>query len=250
MIDLNQNNFKIVPQGGNTGLVGGQIPMGEVLISLTKMKKIREVSKINNSMIVEAGATLQEVHNAANIFDRHFPLFLSSQGSCTIGGNLSTNAGGNHVLKYGTTRDLVFGVEAVLANGDVYNGLTNLKKDNTGYDLSKLIAGSFGTLVALTEITLKVLPKKESSNTIAIYIDKHDEIFDLLIKLSGSSSEISGAVYIPNKSNDEDFLNKKNCVLKLNDIKSNTSFLAFRVEGDKISIKEKIKNLSELIKLI
>ena len=169
-----QNNFKIVPQGGNTGLVGGQIPMGEVLISLTKMKKIREVSKINNSMIVEAGATLQEVHNAANIFDRQFPLFLSSQGSCTIGGNLSTNAGGNHVLKYGTTRDLVFGVEAVLANGDVYNGLTNLKKDNTGYDLSNLFIGAEGTLGIITAASLKLfeMPKNTQRALIAVQSPK------------------------------------------------------------------------------
>jgi FAD/FMN-containing dehydrogenase len=169
-----QNNCKIVPQGGNTGLVGGQIPMGEVLISLTKMKKIRKVSKVNNSMIVEAGATLQEVHNAANDYDKRFPLFLSSQGSCTIGGNLSTNAGGNHVLKYGTTRDLVFGVEAVLANGDIYNGLTNLRKDNTGYDLSNLFIGAEGTLGIITAASLKLfnIPKYTQRALIAVQSPK------------------------------------------------------------------------------
>jgi FAD/FMN-containing dehydrogenase len=169
-----QNAFKIVPQGGNTGLVGGQIPMGEVLISLTKMNRIREVSKVNSSIIVEAGATLQEVHNAANNINKQFPLFLSSQGSCTIGGNLSTNAGGNHVLKYGTTRDLVFGVEAVLANGDIYNGLTNLRKDNTGYDLSNLFIGAEGTLGIITAASLKLfeLPKHTQRALIALQSPK------------------------------------------------------------------------------
>ena len=117
------HELKIVPQGGNTGLVGGQTPQGEVLLSLKKMTAIRDVKPFNNAMVVEAGATLQSVHEAADAIDRKFPLFLASQGSCTIGGNLSTNAGGNHVLKYGTTKDLVFGVEAVLASGEIYNCL-------------------------------------------------------------------------------------------------------------------------------
>ena len=167
----------------------------------------------------------------------------------TIAGYLSCNYAGSRRFKVGSVRDHVLGFKGVNGKGDIIKSGGTVVKNVTGYDLSKLIAGSFGTLVALTEITLKVLPKKESSNTIAIYIDKHDEIFDLLIKLSGSSSEISGAVYIPNKSKDEDFLNKKNSVLKFNDLKSDTSFLAFRVEGDKISIKEKIKNLSEELEL-
>ena len=167
----------------------------------------------------------------------------------TIAGYLSCNYAGSRRFKVGSARDHILGFKGVNGKGDIIKSGGTVVKNVTGYDLSKLIAGSFGTLVALTEITLKVLPKKESSNTIAIYIDKHDEIFDLLIKLSGSSSEISGAVYIPNKSKDEDFLNKKNSVLKFNDLKSNTSFLAFRVEGDKISIKEKIKNLSEELEL-
>jgi glycolate oxidase FAD binding subunit len=167
----------------------------------------------------------------------------------TIAGYLSCNYAGSRRFKVGSARDHILGFKGVNGKGDIIKSGGTVVKNVTGYDLSKLIAGSFGTLVALTEITLKVLPKKESSNTIAIYIDKHDEIFDLLIKLSGSSSEISGAVYIPNKSKDEDFLNKKNSVLKFNDLKSDTSFLAFRVEGDKISIKEKIKNLSEELEL-
>ncbi len=153
------HGLKIVPQGGNTGLVGGQTPQGEVLLSLKKMTTIRDVDATNNAMIVEAGATLQSVHDAADKVGRKFPLFLASQGSCTIGGNLSTNAGGNHVLKYGTTKDLVFGVEAVLASGEIYNGLTSLRKDNTGYDLSRLFLGAEGTLGIITAASLKLFPK-------------------------------------------------------------------------------------------
>ena len=153
------HGLKIVPQGGNTGLVGGQTPQGEVLLSLKKMTAIRDVDAVNNAMIVEAGATLQSVHDAADKANRKFPLFLASQGSCTIGGNLSTNAGGNHVLKYGTTKDLVFGVEAVLASGEIYNGLTSLRKDNTGYDLSRLFLGAEGTLGIITAASLKLFPK-------------------------------------------------------------------------------------------
>ena len=154
-----QHNIKIVPQGGNTGLVGGQTPMGEVLLSTRNMSAIRQRNSVNNSMIVETGATLQSIHDAAEAIDRKFPLFLASQGSCTIGGNLSTNAGGNHVLKYGTTKDLVFGVEAVLADGSIFNGLTSLRKDNTGYDLNRLFLGAEGTLGIITAASLKLFPK-------------------------------------------------------------------------------------------
>lgn len=153
--------LKIVPQGGNTGLVGGQTPMGEVLLSLKKMTKLRAVNPTNNSLIIEAGATLQSVQEAADAAGRKFPLSLASQGSCTVGGVISTNAGGVHVLKYGTTKDLVFGVEAVLADGSVFNGLTDLRKDNTGYDLNRLFLGAEGTLGIITAASLKLFPKPE-----------------------------------------------------------------------------------------
>lgn len=154
-----EHKMPIMPQGGNTGLVGGNTPQGEVLISLKKMTTIREVNPTANAMIVEAGATLQSVLDAADAADRKFPLTLSSQGSCSVGGVLSTNAGGNHVLKYGTTKELVFGVEAVLADGSIFNGLTSLRKDNTGYDLSRLFLGAEGTLGIITAASLKLFPK-------------------------------------------------------------------------------------------
>ena len=175
-----EHNIKIVPQGGNTGLVGGQTPMGEVLLSTRKLTKIRDINTINNAMIVEAGASLQSIHEAADKAQRKFPLFLASQGSCTIGGNLSTNAGGNHVLKYGTTKDLVFGVEAVLPNGDIYNGLTSLRKDNTGYDLSRLFLGAEGTLGIITAASLKLYPKAGHTQRVIIGVDNPEKAMLLL----------------------------------------------------------------------
>lgn len=153
------HDLKLMPQGGNTGLVGGQTPKGEVLISTKRMSAVRDINTVTNAMTVEAGCTLLSVQQAANAANRKFPLSLASEGSCTIGGNLSTNAGGVHVLKYGTTKDLVFGVEAVLPNGDIYNGLSSLRKDNTGYDLSRLFLGAEGTLGLITAASLKLFPK-------------------------------------------------------------------------------------------
>lgn len=154
-----ERNIKIVPQGGNTGLVGGQTPKGEVLISTKRMTTVRDLNPVTNAITVEAGCTLLSVQEAASAAHRKFPLSLASEGTCTIGGNLSTNAGGVHVLKYGTTKDIVFGVEAVLPNGDVYSGLTSLRKDNTGYDLSRLFLGAEGTLGLITAASLKLFQK-------------------------------------------------------------------------------------------
>jgi len=191
-----EHNIKIVPQGGNTGLVGGQTPMGEVLLSTRKMTKLREINAVNNAMIVEAGATLQSIHEAAESIDRKFPLFLASQGSCTIGGNLSTNAGGNHVLKYGTTKDLVFGVEAVLPNGDIYNGLTSLRKDNTGYDLSRLFLGAEGTLGIITAASLKLFPKPGHIQRVMVGMDSPAKAMALL-ELSRTSEALAMFEVIP-----------------------------------------------------
>lgn len=153
------NGLKIVPQGGNTGLVGGQTPQGEILLSTRRLNKVRSVNATTNALIAEAGVTLQSVQETANEAGRKFPLSLASEGSCTIGGILSTNAGGVHVVKYGTTKDLVFGVEAVLPSGEIYNGLTDLRKDNTGYDLSRLFLGAEGTLGIITAASLKLFPR-------------------------------------------------------------------------------------------
>jgi FAD/FMN-containing dehydrogenase len=153
-----ESGTAITPQGGNTGLVGGQIPDGEILLSLEKMRAVRETNTDDDVLIVEAGLTLAEAHEAAAAVGRRFPLSLASEGSCTIGGLISTNAGGVAVLRYGTMRQLVLGLEAVLPNGEVWDGLKRLRKDNTGYDLKQLLIGAEGTLGVVTAAALKLFP--------------------------------------------------------------------------------------------
>lgn len=152
----------IVPQGGNTGLVGGQMPDRngrQVVLSLSRLNRIREVDLASNTMTVEAGVILQHVQEEADAADRLFPLSLGSQGSCQIGGNLSSNAGGTGVLAYGNARDLCLGLEVVLPTGEVLDDLRKLKKDNTGYDLKDLFVGAEGTLGIITAAVLKLFPK-------------------------------------------------------------------------------------------
>ncbi len=157
----NAEDIAIVPQGGNTGLVGGQIPSddgNEIVLSLARLKGVRNVDAIGGTMVVEAGLTLTEAQNAAKAAGRLFPLSLASEGSAQIGGVLATNAGGTAVVAYGNARSLTLGLEAVLADGRVWNGLRRLKKDNTGYDLRDLFIGSEGTLGVITAACLKLFP--------------------------------------------------------------------------------------------
>ena len=167
----------------------------------------------------------------------------------TIAGYLSCNFAGSRRFKVGSVRDHILGFKGVNGKGDIIKSRGTVVKNVTGYDLSKLIAGSFGTLVALTEVTLKVLPKKKLSNTIAIYVDDKKTVFELFNQMSSSSSEISGAVYIPLEPNEDDFQKNRDVVFKFNDLKYDGSFLAIRVEGDKISIDEKIKALTQELNL-
>jgi glycolate oxidase FAD binding subunit len=167
----------------------------------------------------------------------------------TIAGYLSCNFAGSRRFKVGSVRDHILGFKGVNGKGDIIKSGGTVVKNVTGYDLSKLIAGSFGTLVALTEVTLKVLPKKKLSNTIAIYVDDKKTVFELFNQMSSSSSEISGAVYIPLEPNEDDFQKNRDVVFKFNDLKYDGSFLAIRVEGDKISIDEKIKALTQELNL-
>src|SRR4029079_15627430 len=138
-----EHKIALVPQGGNTGLVGGQTPHhGEVVVSLRRLDKIREIDPASNTMTCEAGVVLQIAQARAAEVDRLFPLSLGAEGSCTIGGNLSTNAGGTAALAYGVAREMALGLEVVLADGRILNGLSKLKKDNTGYDLCNLFIGA------------------------------------------------------------------------------------------------------------
>jgi FAD/FMN-containing dehydrogenase len=158
----------VVPQGGNTGLVGGQSPNArgnEIVLWLGRMQKLREIDLASNTMIVEAGMILAQVRAEADHVGRLFPLSLASEGSCTIGGNLSTNAGGTNVIAYGNARDLVLGLEVVLADGRILSDLSKLKKDNTGYELKHLFMGSEGTLGIITAAVLKLFPKPRAIET-------------------------------------------------------------------------------------
>jgi len=163
-----QSGTPIVPQGGNTGMCMAAVPRAgrqEIVLSLSRMNRIREVDALNNTLTAEAGVVLANIQQAAAEVDRLFPLSLGAEGSCTIGGNLSTNAGGVNVLRYGNTRDLVLGLEVVLPDGRVWNGLRSLRKDNTGYDLKQLFVGAEGTLGVITAAVLKLFPRPSASAT-------------------------------------------------------------------------------------
>jgi FAD/FMN-containing dehydrogenase len=163
-----ETGTKIVPQGGNTGLVGGQTPSergDEIVLSLRRMDKLREMDPASNTLTVEAGMTLARVRSEAEKADRLFPLSLPAATACTIGGNLATNAGGTAAIAYGTARDLVLGLEVVLADGRILSDLSKLKKDNTGYDLKNLFIGSEGTLGIITAAVLKLYPRPRAVAT-------------------------------------------------------------------------------------
>lgn len=157
-----QHHATIVPQGGNTSLVGASVADGsgqQIVLNLGRLKQVLSVDAANLSMTVQAGCLLADVQSAADAAGLLFPLSLASEGSCTIGGNLATNAGGTQVLRYGTARELCLGLEAVTAQGEIWDGLKSLRKDNTGYDLRDLLIGSEGTLAIITAATLRLYPK-------------------------------------------------------------------------------------------
>ena len=154
-----KHRVALTPQGGNTGLVDGGTPHGEITVSMRRMTKVRSVDVRNNSMTIEAGATLVSAQDTAEEANRFFPLSLGSEGIATIGGLISTNAGGVAVLRYGMMRDLILGLEVVLPSGEIWDGLSGLRKNNTGYDLKHLFAGAEGTLGLITAATLKLFPK-------------------------------------------------------------------------------------------
>ena len=163
-----RHGVSIVPQGGNTGLVGGGVPDDsgtQVLLSLTRMNRVRSMDGANMTMTVEAGCVLQSLQEAARAAGFLFPLSLAAQGSCTIGGNLATNAGGTQVLRFGNARELCLGLEVVTADGEIWHGLSGLRKDNTGYDLRDLFIGSEGTLGVITAATMKLSPLPAASTT-------------------------------------------------------------------------------------
>ncbi len=180
----------VVPQGGNTGMVGGQVPVAdgkEIILSLQRLDRIRSVDADGDTMTVEAGVILQKAQEAAEAAGRLFPLSLASEGSCTVGGNLSSNAGGTAVIAYGNARELCLGLEVVLADGRIWNGLRQLRKDNTGYDLKNLFIGSEGTLGIITAAVLKLFPLPAARATAFLAVPDPEAALALLNKAKASA---------------------------------------------------------------
>ena len=187
-----QAEIAVVPQGGNTGHVAGGVPQeggGEVVLSLSRLRQVRAVDPVDYSITVEAGCILAEVQAAAAAVDRLFPLSLAAEGSCQIGGNLSTNAGGIAVLRYGNARDLVLGLEVVLPDGTVWDGLRRLRKDNRGYDLKQLFLGAEGTLGVITAAVLKLFPRPKETATALMAVKDPEAAVHLLADFRATSGD-------------------------------------------------------------
>lgn len=188
---------RVVPQGGNTGLVGGAVPMGAriadgnapVVVALRRMNRIRDVDPLGNTLVADAGCVLETIQQAADAHDRLYGVSLGAQGSCQIGGNVSTNAGGTGVLKYGNTREQVLGLEVVLPDGRVWNGLRTLRKDNTGYDLKQLFIGAEGTLGIITAAVLKLFPRPHAAATAWAAVRDPDAALEFLAILRAHCGE-------------------------------------------------------------
>ncbi|HZS83005.1 MAG TPA: FAD-binding oxidoreductase [Stellaceae bacterium] len=182
----------IVPQGGNTGLVGGGVPPEDgdnIVLALQRMNRIRAIDPLNYTVTAEAGVVLADLQKAAEEAGRLFPLSLGAEGSCRIGGNLSTNAGGVGVLRYGNARDLALGLEVVLADGQVWDGLRGLRKDNTGYDLKQLFIGGEGTLGIITAACLKLFPRPREIETAFIALERIDDVMEVFSRARAASGD-------------------------------------------------------------
>ena len=188
-----QAGIAVVPQGGNTGLVGGSVPRPEdtrcILLSLERMNAVRRLDALDYTITVEAGCVLKAIQQAAEDADRFFPLSLAAEGSCQIGGNLSTNAGGIQVLRYGMARDLALGLEVVLPGGEIWDGLNGLRKDNTGYDLKQLFIGAEGTLGIITAAVLKLFPRPRTIETAFIAVRDPAAAIELLSRLRAGTGD-------------------------------------------------------------
>lgn len=193
------SGIPVAPQGGNTGLVGGSIPHGGIVLSTERLSKIRDIDPTNLTILCESGCILSDIQMAADDAGRLFPLSLAAEGSCRIGGNLSTNAGGIQVLRYGNARDLVLGLEVVLPDGKIWDGLRGLRKDNTGYDLKHLFVGAEGTLGVITAAVLKLYPLPRQKETAFIALDSVSNAIELYSRVSAGAGEALSAFELINQ---------------------------------------------------
>ncbi|MFK8018164.1 MAG: FAD-binding oxidoreductase [Pseudomonadales bacterium] len=201
VIYCRENGIVIVPQGGQTGLAGGGIPVGSsptIVVSLTRMNSIRSLDDAGRTVVAEAGVVLETLQNHVAQKGLLFPLMFGAKGSCTIGGNLATNAGGSNVLRYGNTRELCLGIEAVMADGSIVNGLNGLRKDNTGYDIKDLLIGSEGTLAIITAAVFKLFPTPLTRETAFLSVASVDAAIKTLnILQDRSGNSVEAFEYIP-----------------------------------------------------
>jgi FAD/FMN-containing dehydrogenase len=195
-----EHRIAVVPQGGNTGLVGGGAARGEIIVTTKRMRQVRDLSAQGFTMTLEAGVTLQEAQDLAREKDRLFPLSIGAEGTANIGGVLSTNAGGVHVLRYGNARDLVLGLEVVLPDGRVWNGLNALRKNNTGYDLKHLFIGGEGTLGIITAAVLKLYPRPRDSVTALLAVPDAEAAVDMLSLCQERSGGQLGSFELMNRA--------------------------------------------------
>ncbi|MCF6343232.1 MAG: FAD-binding oxidoreductase [Devosiaceae bacterium] len=195
-----EHELVLVPQGGNTGLVGGQVPLfgNEIIISLSRLNRVRKIDVAAGNIVVEAGMILQQLHELVTKDNMFFPLTIASKGSAQIGGVLATNAGGIHALSYGNARELCLGIEAVMADGSLYNGLKYLKKDNSGYDLKNLLIGSEGTLAIITAANLKLIKQPIENETALVALENVQQAYELFcIIKEKANSKLSAFEIIP-----------------------------------------------------
>ncbi len=198
----NKNRVPIVPQGGNTSLVGGSVPRfnkGEIIINLSKLNKIREIDHISNTVTVESGCILESINQKLAKYEHEMPISLGSKGSCHIGGNIATNAGGLNVIKYGTIRSNILGIEAVLPNGELFSDLKTIKKNNTGLDIKQLLIGAEGTLGIITAAVLKIFKKVNDRVVVMLCFRKFNQVLNSYVNLVKLFGELITAFEFMNK---------------------------------------------------
>ena len=255
--EFHKKNLPTEIVGTNSKSFIGNKTQASNKISLSKLSGIIDYFPEELYIKVKAGTPLEDVEKALEKNNQELAFepidfgFIENGKSNkgTVAGCLSCNYAGSRRFKVGSVRDHVLGFQGINGKGDIIKSGGTVVKNVTGYDLSKLVTGSFGTLSVLTEITLKVLPKKSFSNTVVIDVKDDKTIYDLFDKIAGSSSEVSGAAFVPEEPTDENYFKNRDKIFKFNDLDFKGSFLAFRVEGDKVSINEKIKSLTKELQL-